>query len=186
MTPGSTDRLADSTVRELIDELKASRDSTEELYILLDHIWRNRDEFRDMLAQLLDKRAENSTEVVCCVHCDESHPKLSEAVQAGWTSFQHDPTEGWDYLGICPDCVKQQAEYDRKQHVRIVAGERFEQEKAVELEEIARVMGLSEEQIAQAKAEGVTTVVGLRRIAKNSRLVVAEAATDEGQKHLFS
>ena len=31
---------ADSTSADLIDELKGVRDSVEELYILLDHIWR--------------------------------------------------------------------------------------------------------------------------------------------------
>lgn len=38
----------------LIAELGSVRDAAEELYILLDHIWRNREELRDMLANLVE------------------------------------------------------------------------------------------------------------------------------------
>ena len=52
-----SDRLADSIEHSAIDlvaELQAVRDGVEELYILLDHIWRNRDELRDILAELVE------------------------------------------------------------------------------------------------------------------------------------
>ena len=87
------DRLADSiqtSAGDLIAELQAVRDSVEELYILLDHIWRNREELHDILAGLREENA-------------------------------------------------------------------------------GRDMGLTREQMDQAKAEGVTTEIGLRRIEKNTR-----------------
>ena len=43
MTHDGSDRLADTietSADELVGELKAVRDSVEELYILLDHVWR--------------------------------------------------------------------------------------------------------------------------------------------------
>ncbi len=39
---------------DLIAELQAVRDAVEELYILLDHIWRNREELREILADLIE------------------------------------------------------------------------------------------------------------------------------------
>ena len=54
-----TDRLAGSietASTDLIGELKGVRDSVEELYILLDHIWRNREELRDIMAGLLEDK----------------------------------------------------------------------------------------------------------------------------------
>lgn len=52
-----TDRPADrneAQAPDLIAELQAVRDAVEELYILLDHIWRNREELRDILADLIE------------------------------------------------------------------------------------------------------------------------------------
>ena len=98
------DQLAhtiETSADELVGELKAVRDSVEELYILLDHVWRNRDELHDILAGIIEKRTEESNEVTCCLHCDAFYPSVAEAIKAGWTSLQHDPAEGWDYLGIC-------------------------------------------------------------------------------------
>lgn len=114
MTPNRS-RLADTietSADGIVGELKAVRDSVEELYILLDHIWRNREEIHDIFT--IEKRTEETNEVVCCVHCDASHSSLSEAVKDGWTSLQHDPADGWDYLGICGDCQRDEVEQDRK------------------------------------------------------------------------
>ena len=57
MTPKGSVRLADSiehSASDLIAELQAVRDGVEELHILLDHIWRNRNELRDILADLVE------------------------------------------------------------------------------------------------------------------------------------
>jgi hypothetical protein len=152
-------RTIETSADELVGELKAVRDSVEELYILLDHIWRNREELHDILAGIIEKRTEESNEVTCCVHCDAFHPTLAEAIKAGWTSLQHDPAEGWDYLGICAHCQRDEVE---REHLA-------QQERSKDLESTGREMGLTPEQIQQAKAEGVTTELGLRRIEKNTR-----------------
>ena len=156
------DHLADkieTSAEGLIEELHAVRDSVEELYILLDHIWRNREELHDILAEIVEKRAEESNEVTSCIHCDAFCPSVAEAIKAGWTSLQHDPTEDWDYLGICAKCHRDQVERERL----------AQQERTDDVESIGREMGLTPAQIQQAKAEGVTTALGLRRIEANSR-----------------
>jgi hypothetical protein len=160
--PMKADHLADTietSAGGLIEELHAVRDSVEELYILLDHIWRNREELHDILAAIIEKKTEESNEVTCCIHCDAFCPSVAEAIKAGWTSLQHDPTEGWDYLGICANCQRGEVERQR------VA----QQERTKDLESTGREMGLTTRQIEQAKAEGVTSALGLRRIEANTR-----------------
>ena len=162
MTRNGSDHLADTvetSADELVGELKAVRDSVEELYILLDHVWRNREELHDILAGIIERRTEESHEVTCCVHCDTFYPSVAEAIKAGWTSLQHDPAEGWDYLGICPHCQRDQVEQQRL----------AEQERIKDLESAGREMGLTTQQMEQAKAEGVTSALGLRRIEANTR-----------------
>lgn len=110
--------MGESTAQELIDELKAVRDSTEELYILLDHAWRNRQELFDVLAAKRQETIDESNEVVCCVRCDASCSSLAEAVQDQWISLQHDPCDSYDYLGMCADCQRDEAEQDRKTRER--------------------------------------------------------------------
>ena len=148
------EHLADSirtSADGLIEELHAVRDSVEELYILLDHIWRNREELRDILASIREERAEREDEIIACCHCDASPPSLAAAVREGWKDLQFDDGDNWNYLGLCPDCVRRQTEDERQ------------------LERAATEMGLTPEQIRQAKAEGVTSALGLRRIEKNNR-----------------
>jgi hypothetical protein len=148
------DRLADTietSASDLVGELKAVRDSVEELYLLLDHVWRNREELHDILAGLREEKAERDEEIIACCHCDASPPSLAAAIREGWKDLQHDEGADWNYLGLCADCVRQQTNDERR------------------LESAGREMGLTGEQIQQAGAEGVTTELGLRRIEKNTR-----------------
>jgi hypothetical protein len=151
-----SDRLADSietASTDLIGELKGVRDSVEELYILLDHIWRNREELRDIVAGLLEDKLEQSdaNESVACCQCNAFWPSLAAAVRHGWTAFQCDDEGDWAYLAVCLDCQKKQADDDRQRAT------------------LATEMGLMPVQVQHAVAEGVTTVMGLRRIEKNTR-----------------
>lgn len=146
------DRLADSietASTDLIAELKSVRDSVEELYVLLDHIWRNREELHDIMAGLLEERAEQSEDdqTVACRQCDALQASLAGAVQQGWTDFRCDDRGDGTYVAICHDC----------------------QEKHDQRTTLAAQMGLAPTQIRQAVAEDVTTAVGLRRIEKNTR-----------------
>lgn len=147
------ERLTDTiehSASDLISELQAVRDSVEELYILLDHIWRSREELHDILASLSEKNVECDDDTIACVHCDAGAASLAAAVREGWKDLQYDDGPGQEYLGICPDCVRKQTEQER-------------------LAATAREMGLTDGQIDQAKAEGVTSELGLRRVEKNTR-----------------
>lgn len=95
---------------KLIEELHAVRDSVEELYLLLDHIWRNRNEMQNILEELMERKEE----VIACCHCDASPPSLAEAIKEGWTSFQYEDGPEWNYLAICPDCQKEQVVGERE------------------------------------------------------------------------
>jgi hypothetical protein len=95
-------------IESFLEELKSTRDSVEQLYLVLDHMDRNRDEIRDLL-----ESRDREGEVVCCVNCDADAYSLSEAIQNGWTRLQHDPADGWDYLGICPTCLQEEAAQER-------------------------------------------------------------------------
>jgi hypothetical protein len=113
------DRLADtieSSAGGLIEELGAVRDSVEELYILLDHIWRNRDELRDIMAKLSEEKAEQNDngESVACCQCNALQPSLAVAVRRGWANFQCDDGADWAYLAICLNCQQKQAQDDRR------------------------------------------------------------------------
>jgi hypothetical protein len=93
----------------LIDELKAVRDSVEELYLLLDHIWRNRQELHDILEA--EDRLESAQggehvpETIACAWCDVDSPdSLAAALEEGWIDLCCDDGAGWNYLGVCPEC----------------------------------------------------------------------------------
>ena len=107
--------------------------------------------------------------MIGCVHCSAGTASLAAAVKEGWKDLQYDDGPDGEYLGICPDCVRRQAERER-------------------LEAMAHEMGLTEGQIEQAKAEGVASEIGLRRIEKNTRAdEIAQTAEPDGrQKHLFA
>jgi hypothetical protein len=180
------DDLADTietSAGGLIAELGAVRDSVEELYILLDHIWRNRDELRDIIAKLLEDKAERDDdgEAVACCQCNSQQPSLAAAVRKGWKDFQCDDGDDWAYLAVCLDCQRKQTQDDRQRAT------------------LAAEMGLTPKQVQQARDEGVNTALGLRRIEKNTRsegvcpkcqgqekeVPELEDSQADNQKHLF-
>ena len=105
------------------------------------------------MAGLLEDRAEQNgeDESVACGQCNALQPSLAAAVRQGWTDFRCDDGGEWRYLAVCLDCRKKRAEDDRQRAT------------------LAAEMGLTPGQVQQAVAEEVTTVVGLRRIEKNTR-----------------
>jgi hypothetical protein len=148
-------RLAESvetSAEALVGELGAVRDAVEELYILLDHIWRNRDELRDILSEVVENRSDHreQEEIVACCQCNASQVSLAEAVRAGWTSFQTSEDGDYNYLAVCPDCHKKQVEQERQRAT------------------LAAEVGLTADQVQQATAEGVATAPGVRPIGKNA------------------
>jgi hypothetical protein len=75
------------------------------LYSVLDQLWRNREELRDILSR-------PSAESVACVHCHETVPTLPEAVRGGWSSLQPDDHDL--FLAICPGCVQKQTDRETR------------------------------------------------------------------------
>jgi hypothetical protein len=112
--------------------------------------WRNREELHDILAGLREENPDGEEECVACCQCDAATEPLAVAVREGWKDLQFDDEQDWNYLGLCPACVRKQTEQER-------------------LEASAREMALTQGQIEQANAEGVTSELGLRRIEKNTR-----------------
>jgi hypothetical protein len=150
------DRLADAgetSGTDLIGELKGVRDSVEQLYILLDHIWRNREELHDVMAELLEDRSEQcrEDETVACCRCNALQSSLATAVRQGWANFQYDRGDDWMYLAVCRECQEKQADGGRQRAT------------------LGAEMGLTPAQVQQAVVECISTAAGLRRIEKDAR-----------------
>ena len=48
-------------------------------------------------------------ESIACAHCDVDSPTfLSAALEQGWTNLCRDDGAGWNYLGVCPQCLAKQ------------------------------------------------------------------------------
>lgn len=115
-----------------------------------------------------DASIEAVPETIACIYCDvDSPPSLAVAREEGWARLDRDDGAGWNFLGVCPDCLRRETEDDR----------RFADE--------GREMGLNREQLQQAKAERVTTALGLRRIEKNSHSGDGPERVGDRQATLF-
>jgi len=118
MPPKTPEHAADvrkPTGSDLVGELRVVRESVEELYLLLDHVWRNRNELYDLLSPDADEGAEgHDRQIVACCHCDTLLPTLATAVREGWTDFQVDNGRDWNYLAICADCQTRKAQHDQR------------------------------------------------------------------------
>ena len=96
---------------DLMAELQSVRDGVEQLYLLLDHIWRNREELYDLFFAE-SGRNDNSeeTESIACALCDvDSPPSLAAAIREGWVRLQYNDGPGWNFLGICPECFAEES-----------------------------------------------------------------------------
>jgi len=81
-------------LRHVAEELRPLTDSVDSLYLLLQHVWQNRDE----LFELLNGFSERTS--VRCERCSSS-PTLTEAVTDGWKELRNEEGKFW---GICPPC----------------------------------------------------------------------------------
>ena len=78
----------------------------------------------------------------------------------------------WEQIQDACNCSTEKAKNLARQVMRLVQEKAYSVDRAIEqvlLLADAKAMGLTEPQIAQAQREGVTTILGLRRIEKNSR-----------------
>ena len=154
MTREHSDRLAETiqvSAGDLIAELQAVRDGVEELYVLLDHIWRNREELQDILSGLREENAERDDEIIACCHCDASASLSCHRHTRGLEGPPVRRRPGLELPRRLPE-LRQAAGRSRP-----AAGKHGPRN------------GADAGQIQRAQAEGVTTELGLRRIEKNSR-----------------
>ena len=99
-----------TNLRHIAEEIRPLTDAVDSLTTLLQHVWQNREELR----QLVERQSE---ETIFCTGCDTpSPPSLAEALRAGWTCLIDDEgNERGNYAGHCPDCTR--AEVHRQQEV---------------------------------------------------------------------
>lgn len=81
-------------LRHVAEEIQPLTDSVDSLYLLLQHVWQNRDELFD----LLNGFSEHDT--VRCERCPSS-PGLAAAITEGWKELRNEEGKFW---GICPLC----------------------------------------------------------------------------------
>lgn len=86
---------------QLIGELQAVKEGVEELVIILDHLYRNREEIADLLTT-----KESKVESTICENCDAFCDSLAEALKKGWTNLQENDTLSANYSGLCPTCLE--------------------------------------------------------------------------------
>ena len=86
--------------------------------------------------------------------------RLRKPSRRAQLSLQHHllPRDGIIFVALAAHCQRDKVEQERL----------VEQERIKDLESTGREMGLTKQQIGQAKAEGVTLVLGLRRIEANT------------------
>jgi hypothetical protein len=93
-----------SDLSHLVNEVKGLRDSVEELYVLLDHVWRNRDELHEVLNGLRIAEPEEVKNIACIACHAIENISGAEALHRGWKEVGEEE-EG--YAGLCPACVEQ-------------------------------------------------------------------------------
>src|SRR5438105_12453523 len=108
MSPdGSNEQLA--ATNSLIDEIKALRDGTEELLILLEHIWQNREDLRFKVGVVVTGHGRDAiAETLCCYECDTDSPSsLVQALHDGWIDIAcAEEAHGTNFVGWCPACQR--------------------------------------------------------------------------------
>lgn len=88
--------LSEVESSDLIGEIKALRDAVDELQILLQHIWQNREELHLVLKDVTESPR------ITCSSCDDDAPSLAAAIEDGWQEL----TKGDDrFYGMCSSCL---------------------------------------------------------------------------------
>jgi hypothetical protein len=99
-------------LRHIAEEIRPLTDSVDSLYILLQHVWQNREELFELLndpSEHNDSRNELPPETLFCTCCDACATSLARALRAGWQCIVDD--EGNDrgnYAGMCPACIDEE------------------------------------------------------------------------------
>lgn len=83
-----------SELRHIAEEIRPLTDSVDSLYLLLQHVWQNREELCELLNGFSDR------DTIRCERCPSS-PGLGEAITDGWKDLRNDDGK---FFGICPPC----------------------------------------------------------------------------------
>lgn len=83
-----------SELRHVAEEIPPLTDSVDSLYLLLQHVWQNREEFLDLLNGYSERTTVRCERCSCC-------PALADAISDGWKDVRKDDGE---YRGLCPPC----------------------------------------------------------------------------------
>src|SRR5437016_3514394 len=103
------ERIA-SDLRIIAENIEPLRDAVEQLHILLEYVYRNREELATLLhprsAPVVLSTGEEVPFALACSHIDSALSR-AEAIADGWTGIDED-LQGlsWNFLGLCPDCAK--------------------------------------------------------------------------------
>lgn len=105
------------TEGDLIAELQGVREAVEELYLLLDHVWRNREAIHQMFAHPNLDRAESIPQIIRCATCHADSPdSVTTALEQGWSELCADDGPVGNYIGCCPQCLDKQMAADPAAH----------------------------------------------------------------------
>ena len=85
-------------IDRLIEEISALRDSLDALYIVVEHLDRNKQEFIDLYIAALEKKPKiDPTQTSFCAECGTERP-LEDVLREGWEQL----------TGGCPDCLERE------------------------------------------------------------------------------
>jgi hypothetical protein len=105
-----------SDLRIIAENIEPLRTAIEQFHELIEYVFRNKEELMGILNTEKTSTDERIPFSLVCERCDTDCPNSQEEAEAvGWTSIEEDLTGlAWNFVGICPDCVKAEAEEDAK------------------------------------------------------------------------
>jgi hypothetical protein len=98
-------------VRQITEEIRPLTDSVDSLYILLQHIWQNREEFLDVLsdARAIEQAPDLPDEIVFCTACEKTVIGVAQALRRGWQCIMDDEgNERGNYAAMCQQCIERE------------------------------------------------------------------------------
>lgn len=65
----------------------------------------------DLSQRIIELRGEVerclAPELLTCQTCDAEEDSIADALKNGWTDIDYSEGPNWDYLGTCPDCLRE-------------------------------------------------------------------------------
>ena len=110
------DELA-SELRHIAEEIRPLTDSIDSLYLLLQHVWQNREELYAILHASDQADGDHGPEdeslppeTLFCTGCDTvAANSLARALRAGWQCIIDDEgNKRGNYAGMCPGCIAEE------------------------------------------------------------------------------